>query len=116
MKNISLVNFIINRTSHQRCSIRKAVLENFAKFTGKHRCQSLSFNKVAGLRSQPATLLKTRLWHYSCEFCEMFKNTFLENTSDGCFCIKQLLCYQLLIELTFASNQQSTLTTKFVSN
>ena len=37
---------------------RKGVLRNVAKFTGKHLCQSLLFNKVAGLR--PATLLKTR--------------------------------------------------------
>ena len=37
------------RSSHQRCSIRKAVLWNFAKSTGKHLCQSLFFNKVAGL-------------------------------------------------------------------
>ena len=29
---------------------KKAVLRNFAKFTGKHMCQSLVFNKVAGLR------------------------------------------------------------------
>ena len=28
---------------------KKGVLENFAKFTGKHLCQSLFFNKVAGL-------------------------------------------------------------------
>ena len=40
---------------------KKGVLRNFAKFTGKHLCQSLSFNKVAGLR--PVTLLKKRLWH-----------------------------------------------------
>ena len=33
----------------QRCSVRKGVLRNFAKFTGKHLCQSLFFNKVAGL-------------------------------------------------------------------
>ena len=26
------------------------VLRNFAKFTGKHLCESLFFNKVAGLR------------------------------------------------------------------
>ena len=32
------------------------VLRNFAKYTGKHLCQSLFFNKVAGQR--PATLLK----------------------------------------------------------
>ena len=31
--------------------LRKGVLRNFAKFTGKHLCQSLFFNKVAGLRS-----------------------------------------------------------------
>ena len=27
---------------------KKGVLKNFAKFTGKHLCQSLFFNKVAG--------------------------------------------------------------------
>ena len=35
------------RSSHRRCSIRKGVLRNFAKFTGKHLCQSLFFNKIA---------------------------------------------------------------------
>ena len=44
------------RSSHQRCSIKKDVLKNFANFTGKHLCQSPFFNKVAGLR--PATLSK----------------------------------------------------------
>ena len=28
----------------------RAVLRNFAKFTGKHLCQSLFFNKVVGFR------------------------------------------------------------------
>ena len=37
------------------------VFRNFAKFTGKHLCQSLFFIKVAGLR--PVTILKKRLWH-----------------------------------------------------
>ena len=49
------------RRSHQRCSIIKDVLRNFAKFTGKHLCQNLFLNKVAGLRS--ANLLRKRLWH-----------------------------------------------------
>ena len=39
----------------------KGVLKNLTKFTGKHLCQSLFFNKVSGLR--PATLLEKRLWH-----------------------------------------------------
>ena len=38
---------------------KKGVFRNFTKFTGKHLCQSLFFNKVAGLRA--ATLLKKRL-------------------------------------------------------
>ena len=37
------------RSSHQRFSIKNGVLKNFTKFTAKHLCQSLLFNKVAGL-------------------------------------------------------------------
>ena len=58
--NRSLICFLLCRSSHQRSSIKKGVLRNFTKFTGKHLCQSLFFNKVAGLR--PATSLKKRLW------------------------------------------------------
>ena len=36
-----------HRNSHCRCSIRKGVLRNLSKFTGKRLCQSLYFNKVA---------------------------------------------------------------------
>ena len=57
-----------DRSSHRRYSVRKVVLRNFTKFTGKHLCQSLFFNKVAGLR--PATLLKRRLWPEACNFIE----------------------------------------------
>ena len=56
---------------------KKGVLKNFTKFTGKQLCQSLVLNKVAGLR--PATLLKLRLTlvqMFSCEFCEVSKNTY----------------------------------------
>ena len=42
----------------ERC-LRKGVLRNFAKLTGKHLCQDVFFNKVAGLK--PTTLLKKRL-------------------------------------------------------
>ena len=31
--------------------LEKSVLRNFAKFTGKHLCQRLLFNKFAGLRT-----------------------------------------------------------------
>ena len=48
------------RSSRPEEFCKKGVLRNFAKFTGKHLCESL-FDKVTGLR--PATLLKKRLWH-----------------------------------------------------
>ena len=36
------------RSSHQSCYMEIGVLRNFAKFIGKHLCQGLFFNKVAG--------------------------------------------------------------------
>ena len=52
-RNLSPVIF---RSSHLELFCKKGVLKNFAKFTGKHPCQNLFLNKVAGLR--PVTLLK----------------------------------------------------------
>ena len=49
------------------CSVKKGVLRNFAKFTGKHLCQSLFFNKVVGLKIPQV---------FSCKFCDIYKNTF----------------------------------------
>ena len=40
---------LMNRSSQRRCSVKKSVLRNFAKCTGKHLCQRLFFNKVTGL-------------------------------------------------------------------
>ena len=72
---------LINRSSLRRCSVRKGVLRNFAKFTGKYLCQSLFFNKVASLR--PATLLKKRLCRscFPVNFSKFLRTPFLENTS-----------------------------------
>ena len=52
-------------------------IRNFAKFTGKHLCQSLFFNKVAGLR--PTNLLKKRPWHrcFSLYFAKSLRTPFL---------------------------------------
>ena len=62
-----------NRTNHQRCSMKKGVLKYFTKFTGKHLCQSLFFNKV---------IKNETLAHvFSCEFCDIFKNTFFTDAS-----------------------------------
>ena len=67
------------RSSHLRCSVKKSVLRNFAKFTGNTYVKAY-FNKVSGLR--PATLLKRHLAQlFSCRFSEISKNSFLQNTS-----------------------------------
>ena len=39
------VTLPICRNHHRRRSLEKDVLRNFAKFTGKHLCQGLFFNK-----------------------------------------------------------------------
>ena len=56
-----------------KCSVKKGVLRNFAKFTGKHLYQSLFFNKVDSLL---VPLKETLAQAFSCEFFEIFKNTF----------------------------------------
>ena len=64
------------------CSVKKVFLEillNPYLCKKKYLCQSLFFNKVAGLR--PTTLLKRNLAQvFSCEFCKIFKNTFSYRT------------------------------------
>ena len=49
-KKLSKVELINFRCSHPDVFCEKGVLRNFAKFTGKHLCQSLFFNKVAEKR------------------------------------------------------------------
>ena len=68
------------RSSHERCSIKKCVLRNFSKCTGKHLCQGLFFKKVAG---RPATLLKKMTWHrcFPVNFVKFLITRFLQNTS-----------------------------------
>ena len=58
---------------------KKDVLKNFPKFTGKHLCWILFFSKVAGLEA--------------CNFIkkEIFKNTFLQKISGGCFYMNRFL-------------------------
>ena len=64
---------------------KKSVLKNFTKFTGKDLCQSLFFDKVAGLR--PATLLKKRLWYrcFPVNFAKFLRTPFYSTPPDDCF-------------------------------
>ena len=87
-KNIWL---ILYRCSRSEVFFKKIVLKNFAKFTRKHFCQSLFFNKDAALR--PVTLLKERLWYrrFSVNFVKFLRTFFLWNTTGGCF--RLYLCW-----------------------
>ena len=71
------------RSSRPDVFYKKGALRNFTKFTGKHLCQSLFSNKVAGLT--PATLLKKRLWQrcFPVNFVK-FLRTPLVAASDPC--------------------------------
>ena len=61
----------MSKAAIRRCSIKKAVLRIFSKFTGNHLCQSFFFNKVAGPKGfikkgaleQVCNFIKKRLWH-----------------------------------------------------
>ena len=70
---------------------KKGVFRNFAKFRGKHLCQSLFFNKVAGLRPA-ATLLKKKLWYrcFPVNFTKFLRTPFL--TED----LRWLLLFMLI--------------------
>ena len=52
----SVENFPEEQPSLRVVYVKKGVLKNFAKFTGKHLCHGLFLNKAAGI--SPATLLK----------------------------------------------------------
>ena len=72
-------NHILDRSSHQRCSVRKDVLRNFAKFTGKHLCQGLFMSGP-----KVCNCIKKRIWH-GCLPANLAK--FLRTPGD-CFCLE----------------------------
>ena len=82
------------RSSHRRCYLKKGVLKNFAKFKGKHLCQSLFFNKVAGLSMQ---FYQKR---GSDTICTISKNTFFTEhlrASASVFRLQDDLFYPLIL-------------------
>ena len=53
----------------------KRVARNFTNFTGKHLCQRLFFNKVAGLRSKTCSFIKKESLAqvFYCEFVKFLR-------------------------------------------
>ena len=69
-----VVNF---RNTCPRTFYKEGILRNPVKFTGKHLCQSLFFNKFAGLRL--ANLFKNKLWNkcFPVNFGKILRTPFL---------------------------------------
>ena len=57
--------------------VQKGVLRDFVKFSWKHLCRSLFFNKVVGLK--PVTFLKKKLRHrcFHVNFAKILRTPFL---------------------------------------
>ena len=100
-------------TASQRCSVKKVVLKDFAKFTGKH----LYFRPQAYKFLQKETLAEV----FSCEFCEIFKNTSFYRTPLGdclyCFAAHHVaLAYGLPYRQLFMYIQPRTDSTLLLMN
>ena len=95
------------RSSHRRCSVKKCILKKvFAKFSGKHLCQRLYFNKVAGLKAVKQRLAQV----FSCEFIEISKNTFITEdlrTTGSAFSFSEKLGKNVLLKIS-QSSQENT--------
>ena len=75
------------RSSRPEVFCKKGVLKNLAKFTGKHQCQSLFFNKVAGLIKK-----ETLAQVFSREFAKYLRTTFfIEHIWSLLLCLLLLL-------------------------
>ena len=85
------------RSSHWRCSVKKHVLKNFIKFTGKHLCQclflkaeSLFFPKICNFieKETPAQV-------FFVNFAKFSKHLLFYRTLTDCFQIFKLAVYFL---------------------
>ena len=83
----------INRSSHHRCSMKKGVCSNFAKFTGKHLYHSLFFNKVSGNRRFPV------------HFAKFLRAPIFQNTSGRLFLNKEWIWITIRCSNTHSSER-----------
>ena len=69
-------NLHVSEVVARICSVRKGVLRNFIKFTGKHMCDRVSF--LIKLQPSVCNFIKreTLAQVFFCEFCKISKNAF----------------------------------------
>ena len=78
----------IFRSSHWKCSIKKAILKHFVIFTGKHLCWGLFLNKVASHKA--CNFIKKRLQHryFLVNIGKCIRRPILKNISERLHCWK----------------------------
>ena len=62
------------RSSRPEVFYKLGFLKSFVKFTRKHLCWNLFFNKVAGLKPEKKKQNPTKV--FSCEFCKISKSIY----------------------------------------
>ena len=104
------VSATTSRSSHRRCSVRNCVLRNFVKFTGKYLCQSLSFNKVAGLTQAYNFIKILRLWHsyFPVNFTKFQTTPLLQNISGWLLncTLSELVLFLIVIFFRLTSEEK----------
>ena len=96
--NLCIISDCKNYNQSPGSVLWKGVPKNFAKFTGKHLCQSLFFNEVAVqfFLIKKETLVQV----FSCKFCEILRTPFFNEHPGGCF--------WRIISTTNSTNLQTT--------
>ena len=83
------------------------VLKNFAKFTGKHQCQSLFFNKVADLRLAILLEKRRRYRYFPVDFAKFLRTPF--STEHLQWLLLKIISYHtkeiLYVNINFMGNK-----------
>ena len=90
-------SFATSKSSCPEVLYKKETLKIFVKFTGKHLCQCVFFNKVVGLRSVTLLRMRPRYKCFSVNFPKFLRIPYLWNTFGSCLCtskkVSTLLCF-----------------------
>ena len=96
-----------SRSSHQRCSIKKAILKNFCSIHRKTPVSESLFDKVVGLYTCNF-IKKTLTQMFFCEYCNIFKNTYFEKQLQmTAFVNSRAAVFQESLALPFKRNALS---------
>ena len=97
----------LNRSSHQMCSVKKVFLK-VSQISQENTCARVSF--LISLQADACNFIKkeTLAQVFSCEFCEISKNTFLtEHLRCGCFCFLALVEIYAIFHSVYMSHMSN---------